>query len=95
MRGLFPAAVSVLLVFAVGAAAVAFDRRRAAVRERDTVLYQQILAHADRLHDVDLAARLAQFAGSDSDAVDALAFSPDGLPARHPWAERVTDRARP
>ncbi|MEU3912023.1 protein kinase [Streptomyces sp. NPDC029721] len=55
VRAMFTAIVSVLLVFAVGAAAVAFDQQRAAVRERDTVRYQQILANADRLRDTDLS----------------------------------------
>jgi len=47
--------LSVLALVASGAAAVVFQQRAAAQRERDTAIFDQITAQADRLRDTDVS----------------------------------------
>ncbi|MFF7701151.1 nSTAND1 domain-containing NTPase [Streptomyces lydicus] len=49
------ATLTALAVLASTAAVVAFHLQGQAVRQRDTVIYNQVLANADRLHDTDMS----------------------------------------
>lgn len=49
------ATLTALTLLASTAAVVAFRQQGEAVRQRDTVIYNQILANADRLHDSDMS----------------------------------------
>lgn len=49
------ATLTTLAVLASTAAVIAFGQQREAVRQRDTVIYNQVLASADRQHDTDIS----------------------------------------
>ncbi|MBG6091685.1 WD40 repeat domain-containing serine/threonine protein kinase [Actinomadura viridis] len=87
-RALLSAVLAVLLVIAVGAAAVAIDQRQTVAGQRDRAASAQIagLAMSVRRTDPDLARRLAVAAWSISGTAEAWSAL---LTVRHQWENRA------
>ncbi|MFE5021772.1 hypothetical protein ACFRAO_00195 [Streptomyces sp. NPDC056656] len=54
-RAVIGSTLTIISLLATTAAVMAFQQQHEAVRQRDTVIYNQILANADRLHDTDMS----------------------------------------
>ncbi|MDL4772986.1 WD40 repeat domain-containing serine/threonine protein kinase [Actinomadura xylanilytica] len=87
-RALLSAVLTVLLVIAVGAAAIAVDQRQTVAAQRDRAASAQIagLAMSLRRTDPDLARRLAVAAWSISGTTEAWSAL---LTARHQWENKA------